>query len=46
MRAMFSKSLDVLDVVSKVSRISRELGWSPQLDMEEGLNRVWAWLEQ
>jgi len=43
---MSSRSYDVPEVVLDVSKARKELGWSPQFDVEEGLNRVWAWLRQ
>ncbi|MDH3691075.1 MAG: NAD-dependent epimerase/dehydratase family protein [Gammaproteobacteria bacterium] len=45
-RYLPSRSYDVPEVVLDISRAREQLGWSPRFSMEEGLDRVWAWLQQ
>jgi UDP-glucose 4-epimerase len=45
-RYLPSRSYDVPEVVLDISRAREQLGWSPRVSMEEGLDRVWAWLQQ
>jgi UDP-glucose 4-epimerase len=35
---------DVRRSVLDVSRIERELGWRPEVELEDGLRRTWAWM--
>jgi UDP-glucose 4-epimerase len=37
---------DVHRSVLDGSLIERELGWSPQVGLEEGLARTWAWTKE
>lgn len=37
---------DVLRSVIDPARAGRELGWSPQLSLDEGLARTWAWTKE
>jgi UDP-glucose 4-epimerase len=37
---------DVDRSVLDVSRIERELGWRPEVPLEEGLRRTWAWMQE
>jgi len=36
---------DVHRSVLDVSRIERELGWRPQVSLDDGLQRTWAWMQ-
>jgi len=36
---------DVRRSVLDVSRIERELGWRPQVSLDDGLQRTWAWMQ-
>ena len=36
---------DVLRSVLDVSRAEAELGWRPELSLEEGLRRTWDWIQ-
>jgi len=36
---------DVLRSVLDVSRIGRELGWQPEVPLDDGLRRTWAWVQ-
>jgi UDP-glucose 4-epimerase len=36
---------DVHRSVLDVSRIERELGWRPQVSLDDGLRRTWAWMQ-
>ncbi|HZO63114.1 MAG TPA: NAD-dependent epimerase/dehydratase family protein [Gaiellaceae bacterium] len=36
---------DVLRSVLDVSRIEQELGWRPQVTLEDGLRRTWDWIQ-
>lgn len=38
------RALDVMKVTLDSSRIKREFGWTPRVDMEEGIRRTWNWL--
>lgn len=43
---MPSRSYDVPEVILDVSKARRELGWSPHIDIEDGLDRVWTSLNK
>jgi UDP-glucose 4-epimerase len=38
-----SRAVDVSAVRLDVSRVARETGWAPLIDLDEGLRRTWAW---
>src|SRR3982751_5430864 len=37
---------DVNRSVLDVSRIERELGWRPQVSLDDGLRRTWTWMQE
>jgi len=37
---------DIQRSVLDVSRIERELGWRPQVSLDDGLARTWAWMQE
>jgi UDP-glucose 4-epimerase len=37
---------DLRRSVLDASRIERERGWRPEVDLEEGLRRTWAWMQE
>jgi UDP-glucose 4-epimerase len=37
---------DVNRSVLDVSRIERELGWRPQVSLDDGLRRTWGWMQE
>ena len=39
------RTLDVSASVLDVSRAREELGWSPKVDLSEGMARTWAWIQ-
>jgi len=41
-----ARAFDVPANVLDVSRAARELGWRPEVSLEEGLRRTWEWLEE
>lgn len=41
-----SRNFDVPDIALDISKASRELGWEPQVSLEDGLSKTWAWLKQ
>jgi UDP-glucose 4-epimerase len=36
---------DLMHSVLDVSRAGRELGWRPEVSLDEGLRRTWAWIQ-
>jgi len=40
-----ARSVDVRGVVLDSSRLRAATGWAPQVTLEEGIQRMWAWLE-
>lgn len=41
---MAGRSLDVPANVLDVARVGEELGWRPRTDLDEGIDRTWAWI--
>jgi len=41
-----ARGIDVRAVVLDVGRISRLLGWSPRVELQEGVSRTWEWLRK
>jgi UDP-glucose 4-epimerase len=37
---------DVNRSVLDISRIERELGWRPHMELDDGLQRTWAWMQE
>ncbi len=40
-----SRAGDVRDTLADISLITKDLGWSPQINIKEGLAKTWAWWE-
>jgi UDP-glucose 4-epimerase len=40
-----ARSVDVRGVVLDSTRLRAATGWAPQLTLEEGIQRMWTWLE-
>ena len=40
-----SRSFDVPAVVLNIQRIQKQIGWSPQVKLADGLLRTWEWLK-
>lgn len=39
------RSIDAMHVAVDNHKASSQLGWSPQVDLQEGLKRTWAWIK-
>lgn len=44
-RYLPARKLDVSVNILDISRAQKELSWSPQVPLEEGINRTWQWLQ-
>lgn len=40
------RAFDVPANVLDITRARRELGWAPRTDLDQGLRRTWAWLDE
>jgi UDP-glucose 4-epimerase len=41
-----ARDIDVRAVVLDIGRIHHELGWTPRVDLYEGIRRTWEWLQE
>jgi len=40
-----SRSFDVPELVLDISKANAELGWRPEVSLEDGLDRTWNWIQ-
>lgn len=40
------RAIDVKSVILDYSKIKKELGWQPVVEIREGLNRMWEWIQK
>lgn len=40
-----ARPVDVVKIALDISRIQHQFGWTPRVDIEEGIRRTWRWLK-